>query len=117
MLITPAILVTYTSLKDRTLKLVFETNEPNPEQLTEIARCVQNAGYLAFNQDAFNQKQLDVLKDLKADYDDVGKTPSQRMRGVLYRNWEQSNDGYQVFEDYYKSKMEVVINHFKNKLL
>lgn len=117
MLIIPAILDTYSSLKDRTLKLVFETNEPTPEQLTSIALSIQKAGFLAFNKDAFNNKQKDALKDMKADYEEAGKTPSQRLRGVLYRNWEQKNKGYEVFEDYYKAEMERIITHFKDKLV
>jgi len=44
-----------------------------------------------------------------------GKTPSARLRAVLYRVWE--NEGGDVeFETWYASKMETLIQHFKDKL-
>ena len=54
--------------------------------------------------------------ELEVDYDDPKKTPSKRLRGVLYRNFEQDNKGYKNFEDYYRSQMETIIVHFKGKL-
>ena len=116
MLIMPAILGDFRSLKDRTLKLTFETNEPTPEQLVAIANSSQKAGYIAFKFDAFKEKERDMLDGLKSDYDDTGKTKGQRLRAVLYRNWEQENGGYDIFDDYYNSNMERMITHWKNKL-
>ena len=116
MLIMPAILENYRSLKDRTLKLSFETNEPTPEQLVAIANSSQKAGYLAFKLDAFKDKEKELLDELKSDYDDVGKSKGQRLRAVLYRNWEQNNEGCDTFTLYYESHMEKIIRHFKDKL-
>jgi len=116
MLIIPGILESYRSLKDRTLKLVFETNEPNPDQMADIQKSIMNAGFLAFNVDPFSSSQEKFLTEMEVDYDDPKKTPSKRLRGVLYRNYEQDNKGYKTFEDYYRSQMEVLIVHFKGKL-
>ena len=116
MLIIPAALESYRSLKDRTLKLVFETNEVNPEQIGKIQNALMKAGFLAFNIDAFSSSQEKFITELEVDYDDPKKTPSKRLRGVLYRNFEQDNEGYKNFEDYYRSKMEMIIVHFKGKL-
>ena len=116
MLIMPAILSDFRSLKDRTLKLTFETNEPTPEQLVAIANLSQRAGYLAFKEDAYKEKEKDLLKDLKSDYDDKGKSKAQRLMGVLYRVWEQNNEGYEVFDDFYNHYLEKIIMHYKDKL-
>lgn len=116
MLIIPAILSTYSSLKDKTLKLVFETNEPSPEQLMEIAKLSQSFGFLAFKKDAFKTEEKDLLKSLKTDFEETGKSKSQRLRGVLYRLYESKPEGHKVFDDYYNSKMEQLINHFKDKI-
>lgn len=43
------------------------------------------------------------------------KKPSQRLRAVLYRTWEQSKSDV-PFDSFYAEKMEVLINHFKDKL-
>lgn len=116
MLVIPAILVSYQSLKDKTLKLVFETNEPSPNELSMIATHSQSFGYLAFNKDEFKQAEKDAIEGLESDYEDFGKTKSQRLKAVLYRNWQSLNEGYEVFDDYYNAKMEKIIIHYKSKL-
>lgn len=43
------------------------------------------------------------------------KTPSQRLRAVLYRNFEQS--GLEIeFEQYYNAELERIIEHYRAKL-
>ena len=116
MLIIGAILDTHRSLKDKTLKLTFETQEPTPDQLLEIVNHNQKFGFLAFKEDAFKQSEKDLLESLKTDYEETGKSKSQRLRAVIYRNFEQNPEGYEVFDDYYNNKMERLINHFKDKL-
>lgn len=112
----PAQLEGYRSLKDRTLKLSFETNELTPEQMADIHYSLNKVGYLAFAPDPFTTKEINDLDSLKVEYDDTGKTPSQRLRAVLYRLWEQSPEGYKAYNDFYNSKMEGFITHLKSKL-
>jgi len=116
MILIPAILTTFRSLKDKTMKLEFETNELSPEQLAGLAQNLQAFGYLAFKQDNFRTEQLAVIDELKADYEDKSKTPSKRLRDVLFVAWKQHSEGYNEFEDYYKFKMNMFINHVKAKL-
>jgi len=42
------------------------------------------------------------------------KTPSQRMRAVLYRIWEQNSN--EDFELFYQNEMNKIIEHYRNKL-
>jgi len=44
------------------------------------------------------------------------KTPSQRLRGVLFIWWKQSGEQGQ-FEDFYRNKMEEFINYIKQEKL
>lgn len=117
MILMPAILISYKSRVDRTLVLAFETNEPTPEQITNIALSVQCAGFLAFNKDAFKTEQLSIIEETKADYEDKTKTPSKRLRNALFIAWKQKSEGYERFEDYYKFKMDMFINHVKKHLV
>jgi len=41
------------------------------------------------------------------------KTPSERLRGTFYKIFQQDSEGFEEFEDYYTSKMEKLINHYK----
>lgn len=116
MLLIGGILESVRTLKDKTLKITFETNEPNPEQFMGIASSVQQFGFIAFKNDPFTSNEKKEIEALEASYEDNQKTHSQRLRGVLYRLWEQQNEGYQDFDSFYKFKMESLINHFKSKL-
>jgi hypothetical protein len=116
MIILPAILEGIRSLKDKTYKLTFETNELTPEQFGAIGASLQTFGYLAFKKDPYKEKEREMLNSLESDYEEKGKSKAQRLRAVLYRNWEQESMGYGVFDDYYNHHMERVINHYKEKL-
>lgn len=110
-------MIGYRSLADRTIRLIFGTQELTPEQMANIHWSLNKVGWLAFAPDPFTTMELEELDNLKVEFDDTEKSPSQRLRAVLYRLWEQKNEGYDLFTDYYKAKMEMIINHFKNKLL
>ncbi len=116
MIIIGAILESYRSLKDRTLKLIFECNEPTPEQFMGIASHLQQFGYLAFKKEPFKENEKKSIEQLETSYDDETKTHSQRLRAVFYRCWEQDNEGFIDFDSYYKFRMEEIIKHFKAKL-
>lgn len=116
LLIIPAIYQGGRDQSDRTVKICFVTNEITPSQAAELRMCVQNFVYLAIKLEPFTKEEVDMITDLKSTIDDVGKTPSQRLRGVLYRLWELNNEGYRDFNLYYNFKMEGFINHLKAKL-
>lgn len=116
MLIIGSILEDFRSLKDKTLKLTFSTNEPTPEQIMGIASLTQKFGYLAFKEDAFKTHEKDVLEGLESEYEDKGKTPAQRLRNVFYVKWQQDPQGYQDFNLYYDYYMNKIIEHYKSTL-
>jgi hypothetical protein len=113
----PASLESYRSNLNQTLKLTFETNEITPETMANIHHSLYKVGFLAFAPDALTTQELTDIDNLKVEYSDTGKPPSQRLRAVLYRLWEQAPEGYDVFNDYYLARMEKLINHFKDKLV
>ena len=116
MTILPAILESFRSLKDRTLKVTFETNELTPEQLAGLNEGLGKAGYLAFKDNPFKEQEKELLDGLEAEYDDAKKSPSQRLRNVLFRLWEKNPEGYEDHRLHYQFKMEKIINHYKKLL-
>ena len=112
----PAELEGYRSLKDRTLKLSFETRELSPEQMANVHYALEKVGFLVFSPDPFTSEQLKELDSIKVDFEDQGKTPSKRLQAVLYVWWQQKPEGYKVFNDFYMAQMEKLITHFKGKL-
>jgi uncharacterized protein YeaO (DUF488 family) len=116
MIVINAILESFRSLKDKTLKLSFETNEPTPEQLNQIAVNSQKYGYLVFSGNQLTPEQLESIDKAKNDLYDSSKSPSKRLRSVLYVWFEKDNKGFKTFEDFYLHQMERVINNVKEKL-
>jgi len=116
MIIIPSILESFRSLKDKSLKVTFETGELTPEQAAGINQALGSAGFLAFKSDPFKSQEKEQIENLESDFDDGKKSDSQRLRAVLYRLWEKNPEGYEDFNLYKKFKMEKVINHFKKKL-
>lgn len=116
MILIPAILEGHRSLKDKSLKLTFETNEPQPDQFLAIAQNTQQFGFLAFQKDSFTSEQKEMIEGLKSEYESKGKSPSKRLRDVLFLNWKQDSKGFESAEEHYTHHMEKIITHYKNKL-
>ena len=104
-------------LSDKTKKLVFGTNEVTPEQAAQLQMMVQEFCYLAIKMEPFLKQEVDLINDLKTDYEDMGKTPSSSLRAVLYRLWQQTPEGYDDFNLFYIHKIEGIIGHFKSFLV
>ena len=116
MISLPVILEGVASRADKSWKLIFGTQEITPEEVANIASMQQNICYLAINPNPFTSKELEIIKNTKAELADTGKSHSQRLRGVLYVAWEADPLGYENFHDYYIIQMDKIINHFKSKL-
>lgn len=116
MILIPAQLESYRSLKDKTLKVTFETNELNPQETLDIISGTGEFGYLAFKVEPFKREEKEMIEKLEAGYEDKGKTPSQRLRGVLYVLYEKDHEGFDTFTRFYDHHMEKIIGHYKGKL-
>jgi len=53
------------------------------------------------------------LHDVKREFEN--KTPSMRLRAVLFVAWQQANEPG-AFEDFYRAKMEAIITKVKEQL-
>lgn len=96
-------------------RIAFDTMENIPaERIAYFMERVNKLGWLTFSVHQIEAQDLVDLPEIKTD---SRKTPSQRLRAVLFRNWEQNNEGMDTFETYYSAKMEKLINHFKEKLV
>lgn len=98
-----AIIDKVSTLKDGSVRVSLITRALSPTQMAELFFWV-NKEILAIDIDESNK-------------DD--KSPSQRLRGVLYKLFEISDDKDKYnneFELYYRSKLERIIESLKEKL-
>jgi len=117
MITLPVYISKIETLKDKTGKLTVNTQELNNRIAGELFGLQNAMGYMAFKVEPFTNEEQQQLEELKTDYDmNPEKSPSKRLRNVLYVCWDQDNGDYSDFNLYYISKMEEMINHFKGKL-
>ena len=116
MIILPAIIEGVTTRKDRTWKVTLGTQELPVEKAAELLTLNHQLAYVAIKPEYFHEAEQELLNSLQADEELQAKTPGQRLRAVLYRNFEQDAQGFSSFTSYYEHHMERLIEHFKGKL-
>jgi len=116
MIIIPAILEGVATRKDKTYRLTFGTNEITSQNGSELLAFNGTFCYLALKPDQFKTQEIESLNNLKAEFEDKGKTQSQRIRNCLFKLWEQTNEGFTNFAEYYQNKTEKYIEHLKGKM-
>tara|TARA_R110000868_G_scaffold239877_1_gene494374 strand:+ start:3529 stop:3882 length:354 start_codon:yes stop_codon:yes gene_type:complete len=104
------------SRADKSWKLTLGTNELAPSEIGLIGSMQNQVCFIAINPDPFTSEQKEIIITTKAELSETGKTPSQRLRGVLFINWQHDKKGYDQFHDYYLTEMEKIITHYKSKL-
>jgi len=115
MIILPAQIEGLTSRKDKTIKVTFGTQELSPVDAAQIFQLNQRFCYIGIKEELFQQDDIDTIDSIKTDLES-NKTPSQRLRGILYINYQQDSEGYKDFMTYYLGKMDKLCEHFKSKL-
>ncbi len=103
------------SLKDGSVSVTLETLELSPGKAGELFSLRKKIAAVYISpKETMNQKEMDQVD--KIDPEIGGKTQSQRIRNVLFKLFEQNNEGYKEFDSYYKHKTELFIEHLKNKI-
>jgi len=109
----PAIVDGVTKKKDGTLKLILGTPELSPNETAHIFELGNQQIWAAFDETALTVDDLDI-PEITPEFES-DKTPSQRLRNVLYVYWEQQGK-VGDFNDFYRKKIESFIEHIKTKL-
>jgi hypothetical protein len=120
MIIIPSLLESISTLKDGTIKLVFETQELKPSDVGILFSYRKGLGFLAFKPETFDEDQAKLIEELKVEDFDSNKSPSKRMRNILFKLWQEDKRGYDDFNLYYQYRMnelcEMLKNEFKSQI-
>lgn len=104
---------------DKTVSINFITDlEESSEGFMEIDKLLQSRGILYYS-DKGELTQAEVNELDNVDIELEGKSKSKRLRSVIWRNCEQHygrKPTDKEFQEYYSVKMEVIIQHYKDKL-
>ena len=107
----PAEVVGMSPKKDRSWSLKFETRELKGDEVKVLADAFLGEGWLVFS--ANEDVETKDIPEAPASRDK--KSPSSRLRSVLYVMWEQRGS-IGKFDAFYEQKMEDFIEVVKSKL-
>lgn len=110
----PAELVKVESKANNALKLVFATQEAlNPQDAGILLSNMNKLGWLIFSPtQAITEVEIPKEHvEFKGD-----KTPSQRLRAVIYVYWEENTDKKIPFDSFYSDYVNKIIENIKTKL-
>ena len=106
----PAYFLGFNSKSDGSAGLRFASQEITSEDFAELKRNLNNFGWLLFQENTLSVSDLPK----EPAEEDKDKSPSKRLRAVLFLNWKKKKEG--DFETYYRKMIEVFIDKVKEKL-
>jgi len=116
-IVIPAQIEGISTRADRTLKIVLSTQEMPPSEAGRLFALNQKMSYIAIKEESFQQSEVDMVEGLAVNPDDTKlRTPSQRLRAILYVSWKECDEGHPAFDSFYAQKIKRIITHYKDKL-
>lgn len=106
----PAIMTSLALTKDGGMRAGFSTQELTDADKLILTKLHGQFGYLLFQPNEFTTQDLPTEQA-----EDKNKTPSKRLRAVLFVLWQQQGKAGN-FENFYREKMEKLIDFTKSKL-
>lgn len=110
----PAIIEAVGTRSDRTLKITLGCQEMSPQDGGQLLSLVHQLATVYISPSEISSKEISQVDKVEPEFS--GKTPSKRMRDVLFVLFSQAPEGFKTFDEFYKNKMEAMIEHFKSKL-
>ncbi len=103
------------SRKDKTVSVTLGTQELSSEKAGQLFSANNHmvTCYLSVKE-LLSDGEKQIIDAIEPPT--VGKTPSQRMRAVLYIMWQQNNEGYTDHNLHYIHWMEKITTQLKAKL-
>ncbi len=107
----PAIITIGAPTKDGGMRLKLETQELTNAQKVELLEYNNTFGNFLFSPNPIQDS--DIPKEAAKR---EGKTPGERLRGVLYLIYRETGGIPEKFYEYYLEQMEKIISHYKQKI-
>ena len=101
------------TLVDGGLKVEIMTRELQPEQMTAVFEQKGSEGWFLFKENSIKPEEIKDLPDVRVEKTD--KSPSERLRAVLYRLWETTSKT-KTADQFYKEYIDKTIEAIKEKL-
>lgn len=110
----PAMIERMSTLKDGSVSVTISTQELSPAKAAELFELRGKLATVYVSPADITNKEMHLIDTMEPDM--PGKTPSQRMRNVLFILWKQDAEGYKDFPQYYEAKMNSYIEGLKQNI-
>lgn len=110
---TPATIDNISTRVDRTLKITISTQELPPEQAALIMSLHQKLGWFLFSENSIEVD--DIPKEEATEFKDE-KSPSRRLKDVIYIYWNKCTDKKLPFDIFWKQWINKKCDEIKDLL-
>lgn len=108
----PATIEKLATRADNTIVITVSTQELPPEESAVLFSLKGKLGWCLFSEVTLEEKDIpEATPEFKGD-----KSPSQRLRAVLYRYWEKNTSKAKPFDEFWKAWIEKKIGEVKETL-
>lgn len=115
-LLTTGTLASYRPRTDGSFNITINIVIPNKEQKGIIDDMFQQEVVVYMREGSeITVDEIEIIDNIDIELGN-SKTPSQRLRNTLYVLWSDKPEGFTQFKEFYKFKMEQIINHLKSKI-
>lgn len=109
----PAAVTKITTMRDKTVRLVIDCQETDPETMADLFRLNDTLGWFFFHLAPIKDIDTSNLPEIK--FEKGQKTPSERLHAVLYVLWLDEKPAI-PFDQFYLERMNSMIEWIKAKL-
>lgn len=109
----PATISKVLTMSDKTIRLNIDCQEMPPEEEAKIFELRGKLGWFLFADQLMKVEDVKDLPEIKVEKGQ--KTPSERLRSVIFVFWEQ-NGAKGDFDSFYRGQIEKIINRIKEEL-
>lgn len=107
----------FRSRRDKSVAVTIGLNELDNNRFTQLAMMNQEYVKVYISKENIDQETKTMIDEIVLEEDEK-KTPSQRLRAVIYRIWEGAHNSKKtkkVFTEFYRDFMEKTIMDLKEK--
>ena len=97
------------------IRVTLDLKEMDAGRITQLLSYVNQTIKIYLTTANITPEAITPIDDIEIE--DESKTPSQRLRNVLYRYWEQTDNDYKDFNLYYHWIMNQIAQRYKDKLI
>lgn len=107
----PSYFVGFSSKVDGSASLRFSTQEISSDEFKLLKDNLNEFGYLIFSSTQPSDEEIPTEP-----IEDTSKSPSKRLRAILWHVFKQKYPDKNDFDTYYRKVMEGIIEEWKEKL-